>query len=236
MNEILFFVTIVCHIIGILLCFRLFKKAGLFIWIAMATILANIEATKCIDLFGMSLTLGNVFYSTIFLATDILSELYGGKEARKGVFVGFFASIIFLIATQLDLLFIPNSEDLVHESMIILFGFMPRLCIGSLLAYLISNTFDTYLYDFIKKKFPSDQMLWLRNNGSTMISQFIDSILFTMLAFVGVYSWKVVLTLSLFTYVVKFIVALLDTPFLYLAKKIYNKFSTEEQNKKHLVS
>lgn len=229
MNEILFFITVVVNFIGILLSYKLFKKTGLFIWIAISTIIANIEATKCVDIFGLSLTLGNVVYSTIFLATDILSELYSGKEARKGVFIGFFSMLIFTIVTQIDLLFIPNSEDLVHESMTILFGFMPRLCLGSLTSYLISNTLDTYLYDWIRKRFPSDKMLWLRNNGSTMISQFLDSILFTVIAFVGIYSWKVVVTLSLLTYVVKFIVALLDTPFLYLAKKIYQTFPASER-------
>ena len=102
MNEILFVITVLINFIGILLSYKLFKKVGLFIWVAMATIIANIEATKCVDIFGLSLTLGNVVYSTVFLATDILSEMYGGKEARKAVGIGFFSMLLFTILTQID--------------------------------------------------------------------------------------------------------------------------------------
>lgn len=220
MNEILFIITVLTNFIGILISYKFFKKTGLYVWVAISTIIANIEATKCVDMFGMSLTLGNVVYSTIFLATDILSEIYGGKSARKAVKIGFFSMVVFTIMTQIDLLFIPNSQDLVNESMHIIFGFMPRFCFASLITYFISNTLDTYLYEFIKNKLPGDKYLWIRNNGSTMISQLIDSVLFTIIAFVGVYSWNVILNLSILTYIVKFIVAVIDTPFIYIAKKM----------------
>lgn len=220
MNEILFIITVLVNFIAILLSYRFFKKTGLLIWVAIATIIANIEVTKCIDMFGLSITLGNVTYSTIFLATDILSEIYGGKEARKAVIIGFFSMIVFTILTQIDLLFIPNTQDLVNDSMHTIFAFMPRLCFGSLITYVISNTLDTYLYDFIKNKLPEDKFLWVRNNGSTIISQLVDSILFTVIAFAGIYSWEVIINLSIMTYAIKFVVAVLDTPFLYIAKKI----------------
>lgn len=220
MNEILFIVTIIINFLGILLAYKLFKKTGLFVWVAISTIIANIEATKCVDMFGLSLTLGNVIYSTVFLATDILSEIFGGKEARNAVKIGFFSMLIFTILTQIDLLFIPNSEDLVDNAMHNIFSFMPRLCFASLFTYLISNTLDTYLYDIIKNKFPEDKFLWLRNNGSTMISQLVDSILFIFISYVGIYSWKLIINLSLVTYIIKFVVAILDTPFIYIAKKI----------------
>lgn len=228
MNEILFLVTIIVNFIGILISYKLFRKTGLFIWVAISTIIANIEATKCVDMFGLSLTLGNVVYSTVFLATDILSEMYGGKEARKAVKIGFFSMFVFTILTQIDLLFIPNSQDLVNDSMHTIFGFMPRLCFASLITYVISNTLDTYLYEFIKNKLPGDKYLWIRNNGSTMISQLIDSILFTVISFAGIYSWKVVIDLSIVTYIIKFIVAVLDTPFIYISKRIHKSFENNQ--------
>lgn len=222
MNEILFIITILVNFISILITYKLFNKTGLFVWVAISTIIANIEATKCVDIFNMSLTLGNVAYSTVFLATDILSEIYGGKEARKAVRIGFFSMIVFTILTQIDLLYTPNSQDLVNESMHIIFGFMPRLCFASLLTYIISNTLDTYLYEFIKNKFPENKYLWIRNNASTMISQLIDSILFTIVAFLGIYSFDVIVNLIIVTYIIKFVVAVLDTPFIYIAKMINN--------------
>lgn len=228
MNEILFFVTILVNFFGILLSYRFFRKMGLFIWITISTIVANIEATKCVDMFGLSLTLGNVVYSTIFLATDILSEMYGGKEARKAVKVGFFSMLIFTILTQLDLLFLPNDQDLVNSAMHEIFEFMPRFCLASLSTYVISNTIDTYLYDWIKNKLPEDKFLWIRNNGSTLISQLIDSVLFTVIAFSNIYSWRVIINLCFVTYIIKFIVAILDTPFIYIAKKIHKSFEKEQ--------
>lgn len=220
MNEVLFIVSILINFIGIILSYKMFNKIGLFVWVAIATIIANIEATKCVDMFGISVTLGNVIYSTIFLATDILSEMYSGSEARKAVKIGFFSMVTFTILTQIDLIFIPNSQDLVNNSMHTIFGFMPRLCFASIFSYIISNTLDTYLYEYIKNKFPQDKFLWLRNNGSTMISQLVDSILFTLIAFAGIYSWKVVINLVIVTYAVKVVVAILDTPFIYIAKRI----------------
>lgn len=218
MNELLFGITLLINFVGILISYKIFKKTGLYAWIAFATIIANIEVTKCVDIFGMSLTLGNVIYGTIFLATDILSELYGGKSARKGVFIGFFSMIVFTIFSQINLLFIPNSFDYVSEAMKTIFALTPRICVGSLTAYLVSNTLDTYTYDFIRKKFP--KYLWLRNNVSTMTSQLVDSFLFTILAFAGVFSWFEIIELSITTYLLKLIISLCDTPFLYIARKI----------------
>lgn len=221
MNELLFFVTIAINFAGILLAYRIFGKAGLFVWIGFATVVANIEVTKSIDMFGLSVTLGNVIYGTIFLATDILSENYGGKEARKGVMIGFFTTVVFTIMSQINLLFIPNEQDFVSGAMETVFRVMPRICIASIVSYLISNTLDTFTYDFIRKKFPNK--LWLRNNGSTMTSQLIDSFLFTFLAFAGVFEFWQVVELSLTTYAIKVIVAACDTPFIYLSKKIFKK-------------
>lgn len=218
MNELLFGITLLINFVGILISYKIFKKTGLYAWIAFATIIANIEVTKCVDIFGMSLTLGNVIYGTIFLATDMLSELYGGKSARKGVMIGFLSMIVFTIISQINLLFIPNSFDYVSEAMKTIFALTPRICIGSLIAYLVSNTLDTYTYDVIRKKFPKH--LWLRNNGSTMTSQLVDSFLFTIIAFGGVFSWLEVIELSITTYLLKLIIALCDTPFLYIARKI----------------
>ena len=220
MNELLFFITIVINFVGIILAYKLFGKKGLFAWIAFATVSANIEVIKCVDIFGMSVTLGNVIYGTIFLATDILSEMYGGKEARKGVWIGFFAMVTFTIISQINILYIPNASDFASDALKTIFALTPRICFASLLAYVISNNLDTYTYDFIRKKLPSDKWLWLRNNGSTMTSQLIDSFLFNIIAFAGVFEWNVLIELSLTTYLLKLIIAACDTPFLYVAKKI----------------
>lgn len=220
MNEILFFITLIVNFSCIIFAYKFFGRTGMFCWIAMATIIANVEVLKCVDIFGMALTLGNVSYGSIFLATDILNEKYGIKYAQKSIFIGFFALLFFTLITQIDLQFISNSSDFAHDAMKTLFTITPRVCFGSMFAYFISNMLDVYLYMHIKKHLPSDKFLWLRNNAATMISQLIDTLLFTCIAFVGVFSKEIVIQLCITTYLLKLLIAALDTPFLYLAKKI----------------
>lgn len=218
MNELLFLVTIIVNFTGILIAYKLFGKVGLFVWAGLASVITNIEVTKCVDMFGMSVTLGNVIYSSTFLATDILSERHGSKDARTAVWIGFFSAIAFTVIIQISMLFEPNAHDLVSTSMDNIFGLLPRLCIASLIAYLASNMLDTYVYDCIKRRYPKH--LWLRNNGSTLVSQFVDNIIFTAIAWIGIYDLATMIELGITSLFIKWAIALCDTPFLYVARKI----------------
>lgn len=222
MNEALFFITLIVNFAGVIFSYKFFGKMGIFAWIALATIVANVEVLKCVDIFGMALTLGNVTYGSIFLATDILNEKYGVEEAQKSVYLGFFALLIFTIITQIDLHYISNEADFAGEAMKTLFTITPRICFASMSAYFVSNMMDVYLYKFIRNILPSDKFLWVRNNGATCLSQLFDTAMFTYIGFAGVFSKEVVFQLFITTYIIKVIIALLDTPFLYLAKRIKN--------------
>lgn len=221
-NEILWFLFALVNFGLILLSYKLFGKMGLFTWIAFGTILANIQVTKQIELFGVGATLGNIMYGTLFLATDALGEIFDEKAAKKAVYVGFFATISALIIIQMALLFVPSEYDFAQGALVTIFKILPRVTIASLLAYIISQTLDVKLFAKIRSKFPDDKYLWLRNNGSTIISQLIDTMIFVPIAFLGAsgYSNQIVLEIFITTYIIKLVVALLDTPFLYLIKKI----------------
>lgn len=228
MNETLFFIAIIVNFWGVTLAYKLFSKTGIYAWIALATVIANIEVVKCVDIFGLPLTLGNVTYGSIFLATDILNEKYGREKAQKGVFLGFFSLLVLTLFTQIDLLYIPSSNDFAQGAMQTIFALTPRICLGSMLAYLVSNTMDVFLYKKIRDILPSDKFLWVRNNAATMTSQLVDTILFTFIAFFGVFPLSIVLKLCFTTYVLKLIIAVCDTPFLYLAKRINNDEQIKE--------
>ena len=228
MNETLFFTAIIVNFLGVTLAYKLFSKTGIYAWVALATVIANIEVVKCVDIFGLPLTLGNVTYGSIFLATDILNEKYGREKAQKGVFLGFFSLLVLTLFTQIDLLYIPSSNDFAQGAMQTIFALTPRICLGSMLAYLVSNTMDVFLYKKIRDILPSDKFLWLRNNTATMTSQLVDTILFTFIAFFGVFPLSIVLKLCFTTYVLKLIIAVCDTPFLYLAKRINNDEQIKE--------
>ena len=87
MNEIMLFVEIVLFFSLILLIKKIIGKSGLFAWIGIATVLAEIQVTKCITIFGISATLGNVLFASNFLVTDILRECYTQEDAKKGVLI-----------------------------------------------------------------------------------------------------------------------------------------------------
>jgi queuosine precursor transporter len=220
-NEIFGLGFLIIHFSLVMFAYKLFGKLGLFVWIGVASVLANIQVLQGIELFSLQATLGNTLYGSIFLATDILVEKYGKKSAQGSVFIGFFSIIVFMITMNLALWFMPLNDEfalLVHDAFKLIFGFSGRIVLGSLVAYFISQSIDISLYTWIKSKFPSDNFLWLRNNGSTLISQWVDTAIFVTIAFVGTpYS---LLEIMITTYVLKAIIAILDTPFVYIAKKI----------------
>ncbi|MCF7803500.1 MAG: queuosine precursor transporter [Candidatus Marinimicrobia bacterium] len=217
-NELLFLIMSLIGLVFTLFCFRM-GRIWLYAYVGVAIVLANIFVTKQIMLFGLSATGGNVMYGTIFLATDLLSEHYGKFYARRAVFIGFFAAIIYLVMSQLMTAFTPAEYDTVHNGMQSIFSFAPRIILGSLTAYLASQLYDVWFFHFLKER-TQGKLLWFRNNLSTWVSQLIDSVIFTLVAFFGTFEWSVILQIILTTYVLKIIIAAIDTPFIYLSYKI----------------
>lgn len=228
-NELFWLVEILANFLLIILAYKLFGKWGLIMWIPVATILANIQVVQTIQLFGFSATLGNVVYATSFLVTDILSENYGRKEAGKAVWIGFFSLITMTLLMNLTLLFHPLPGDdfaqTTHGALNTIFSLMPRIALASLTAYIISQRHDVWAFHFWKSRFPSDRHLWLRNNLSTMVSQLFDSAIFVVIAFWGVFDSSVLGEIFITTYLLKWMVAAADTPFVYWAKQISRKGS-----------
>lgn len=228
MNELLLIVSLVFIYGMALLAYKMFGKTGLFCVSAAATILANIEVTMLIDAFGMEQTLGNVLFAVTFLITDILSECEGKKAANLAVSTGIFSSIFFLILSQSWLLYTPSVNDGVAPAIHTVFASTPRVVLASLAVYAVSQFFDVWLYhkwwDFTSKRTGNKRrFLWLRNNGSTLVSQLINAFLFNVLAFYGEYDIPTLLSIVVSSYVIYIFTSLLDTPFVYLARLISDK-------------
>lgn len=219
MNELLWGGMLLLNFLAIVLAYRLWGKTGLYVWIPIAAIVANIQVTKTIELFGITATLGNIVYAGSFLVTDILSENHGKEDARRAVGLGFFSLIMMTLLMNLAILFEPSAEDFAHESLTTLFSIMPRIVIASLTAYGLSQIHDIWSYNLWKERLPARRYIWIRNNISTMISQLIDTVVFTVIAFYGLFPLRVLAEIAISTYLLKWIVALLDTPFIYLASR-----------------
>ena len=216
MNTLLFFVTAVVTFGLLVIVSRFFGKEGIFAWVGMTVVVANIFVSKSVDLFGMSATLGNVLFGTVFLATDILTEKWGVKIARKAVWIGVSIEVITTILTQVAIRFAPNSFDFAQGSMEILFGFFPRVALASCSMFILSNQLDIFIFDKLRKK-TDGKYLWVRNNVATIISQCIENFLFYVIAFGGIYSMSDLVDMTIVCCIIEIIVAVIDTPFLYLA-------------------
>lgn len=228
MNELLLILSLLVSFGATILFLKLFGKSGLFAWIGISAVFANIEVTVLVHAFGMDQTLGNTLFASSFLATDILSEIYGKKDADKGVGVGIITTLFFILLSFMWTHYIPAGDDWAMPSVQALFSNTPRILLASLFGYAISEAFDVWLYhkwwDLTEKKTGShEKMLWFRNNCSTLVSQFINIVIFNFGAFLGIYQLKELIGITAACYVIYVFTSLLDTPFIYLATKIQKK-------------
>lgn len=235
LNEFLLVFSVVFIFGAVLAAYRLFGKAGLYCMSVIATVLANIEVLVLINAFGMEQTLGNVLFAATFLITDIMSECEGKKEANKTVALGIFSTLFFLVLTRSWFLYEPAAGDSIHPHLEAVFTSTTRMVLASLTVYAIVQLFDVWLYhkwwDFTSKKCgDKTKFLWLRNNGSTLISQLLNTVLFTVFAFAGRYDAKTIVSIILSSYVIFIFTSLLDTPAVYLARKIHSKHLAGKHN------
>lgn len=217
-NEMLWVGMLLLNFALILVSYKVFGPVGLIAWIALSGIIANIQVTKTIELFGITATLGNIVYATSFLATDILNERFGSGLARRSVWIGFGAIVSATLLMSLALGFTPAPDDTMASSLQNIFSLLPRITVASLSAYVLAQLHDVWAFDFWRRHVPS--RLWVRNNLSTLVSQAIDSLVFTTVAFAGVFPISVFLEILLTTYVLKVLVAVLDTPMIYLSRRL----------------
>ena len=224
-QEILWFTTIAVDLSFAILLFRFFGRQGLYASIVISLLLANLQGPKLTEIFGLQTSMGVILYSSIYFATDLLSERYGKAEATRAVMIGFTVSVIIIVMISMSLFYLPATApetaslaESMHAATATLFNFTPRFVLGSLLAYLISQRFDVWIFHVIKHK-TQGRHLWLRNNVSTMCSQAIDTVIYGIVVWWGVVDFATAMQLALAKYFFKLIIAMVDTPFIYLARE-----------------
>ena len=222
-QYLLYFITLALDLGFTVLMYRFFGRYGLLACIVLSILLANLQGPKLTVIFGMETSLGVIFYSSIFFATDLMSEKFGKKAADNAVMMGFSVSAIILIMLSISLLFLPSTQNQqtfsseVHESFVRILDFTPRFIFGSLFAYLISQRFDVWCFHKIKA-WTNGRHLWLRNNLSTMASQTVDTTLYALVVWWGVVDLEQAISLGLAKMVFKIGIAAFDTPFIYWAR------------------
>lgn len=232
-NELLLIGSLIVLYGGVLLAYKFFGRVGLYCFTVFATVLANIEVILVISAFGMEQTLGNVLFACTFLVTDMLSEFYGKKAAQKAVKLGVATAALFLLLCQSWLLYVPVETEGAASAFATIFSSTPRILIASLLVYAIAQQVDVQLYHFwwkLSRRWSSDgrAYLWLRNNGSTLLSQLVNTALFTFCAFYGEMEMSTLWSILCSSYLIFVVTSLLDTPFLYLARRLRPKEDAPE--------
>ena len=190
------------------------------------------------DFFGIytfEISVGILPYPITFLITDIVSEVYGKRKANQlvtaGIFASFFSLAIVLIADYVPATNWSPIDDGIFSKV---FGATSIAVFASMMAYLLAQFIDIQIFHFWKR-LTKGKHLWLRNNFSTFLSQFVDTatVLFLLCSF-GKIDWALFNGLLLSGFLFKVIVAALDTPFLYLGvgiiRKRFNLAQGEEFN------
>ena len=226
-QELLWVLTVVYDLGLAIILYRFFGKYGLYAAVILGIVLGNLQGGKVsqLEFFGYSFTvsMGAILYSGIYFATDVLNEKFGREEANRAVMLGFVANIAVMITLLISVQFRPSeitgSALEVHNAISTLASYSPVFVIGSLIAYLVSQTFDVWIFHRIKV-LTDGKYLWLRNNVSTITSQALDTFLYTFVWVVGTeLSFLAAFGIALTKYVFKVIIALIDTIFIYWVRK-----------------
>ncbi|MDG2371887.1 MAG: queuosine precursor transporter [Flavobacteriaceae bacterium] len=170
------------------------------------------------------ISVGLLPYPLTFLITDLISEIYGKRRANIivviGIFASFFSAGILLLGNALPAVDYSPINDSLYEKV---FALSPIAALASMIAYLIAQFVDIRIYHFWKK-LTKGKMLWLRNNLSTFTSQFLDSVTVVgLLCSFKVLNWDNFWGLSMASFIFKIMIAIVDTPFLYIFVHLFRK-------------
>jgi uncharacterized integral membrane protein (TIGR00697 family) len=213
-NELLFILSALADIIFVFFAARRGIE-WLFGTIVANLILIGIFGAKLITVFGLVTNAGNVFYACVFLATHFILEQHGKRAGLNTIWYGvgfmFIFSLLSQVATRFTGLLV---SDTANTAITDLFSFSIRIAVASILAYLFAQHVNISLYEWLKVR-TQGRFLWLRSNGANIVAQLVDSLLFFCIAFFDLPGPLLVQTI-LVGWLIKSVVVLLGTPFLYL--------------------
>jgi uncharacterized integral membrane protein (TIGR00697 family) len=183
MNELLFLLQVFLAFSCTYLFFRIGKE-GLFVWLGMLALLANLFVSKQITLFGLEVTASDAYAVALILSLNLLQEFYGAAEAKKGGMIAVVAQLAFLLFSELHLEFSPNQYDTSHAAYQKLLGIYPRLLFASCFTLLIVQWFDRSVFTWLKNQLPQ-RSFSARNVISVSLSQCLDTALFSVIGLYG---------------------------------------------------
>lgn len=199
------------------------------ILIAPAVYLASLFAANTLGLkimpfiLGLHVSVAVFSFPFVFLTTDVIGEVYGKRMAKLFVLAGFIATALFVAYSLLSLA-LPwdPAGEWVHASYNTVFGISLRIAIASLVAFAIAECQDVISFFFFRKRF-GESHFWIRSNLSNLWSQFLDTILFMVIAFAGVYPTPVLIRIIITWWLFKVAMGFLYTPLSYVGLWFFRK-------------
>lgn len=215
MNEFLFFTHVFLVAGGTLASLRLGKSA-LTALIVLQAVLANLFVVKQMSLFGFTVTCSDVFAVGGILGLNLLQEYFGKEAALKAVKISFLNMIFFIVMAQMHLWYAPSSGDVTHEAFSLILSATPRIVIASVSVYFLVQKLDIILFVWLKTLFQGAQLPW-RIGVSLILTQCIDTILFSFLGLYGIVSS--VFDVIVMSFSIKCLIIFCSTPFIALSKR-----------------
>ncbi len=214
MNEILFFIQALL-IIGFALGALKLGKSALTAWVAIQALIANLFVLKQITLLGFHVTASDAFAIGSLLGLNFLQEYFGREEAQKATWICFFFMLFFTLVSQVHLLYQPSVYDTSQSAFLALFSPTPRLFMASMGVFFIVQRLDIRFFTFLKRRFPQATFTF-RAALALVVSQFIDTFLFSFLGLYGLVAS--VIDIIILSFVVKLSVIFCFTFFIRWAK------------------
>lgn len=223
------FMLLFCGL-GCLLLFRAFGLFGLYSFISLSVVSANIQVLKAAQFSFQSepVALGTIVFGSTYMATNVITEHYGREYAEKSIWIGF-STMLFITLGMLLTLGLPKLGgggdnirfDQAHDAIATLFLPAPAIFLASFLSYIISQYNDILIFTGLKT-LTKNKYLWLRSNVSNMVSGFVDSFIFSILAWYVFAPEPLSFSTIWYTYILgtiafRIVLALLNTPFVYLS-------------------
>ena len=194
---------------------KLYLCLGLFVAALSA---ANLLGAKVATFWGITVSVGIFSYPLTFLITDGIAEVYGKEKTKNFVWAGFLSQVIIFLLVLVSIKLPPASRYTFNAEYVPIFSMSMRMIIASVIAFLVSQLHDIWAFH-LWKKITKGKYLWIRNNLSTIASQLIDSLLFMYIAFYHLtpkFTAAFVLSITIPYWILKVIMAILDTPFCYM--------------------
>ena len=200
-----------------LFCFRLGKEF-LIAFLALLAILMNLFVLKQMTIFGLDITCSDALAVGYLLGLNLIQEFFGRPLARKMIWIGFTTSMIFLLLSQIHLLYMPSELDQMHLHYKTLLTPQIRLVCASLVSFVIIQFLDLRLFAYLRSLF-KQKAFPMRSAITLLASETLDTLLFSILGLAGMVSS--LSSIILFSLLAKTVVIVLSLPFLNLAKRIH---------------